>query len=124
MKVDDFIKDDQPRSHIPVCESSSSGSSSRSDSPDTWKPPCTGSASSPESNDGKTSTGIGSNSMTVALDQSQQSQSGDRGAQREIESDESKISSDITKEKDSSLIDDKKEQDGVKDQSKNCLIFF
>ena len=122
MKVDDFIKDEQPRRHIPV--SSSSLSSSRSDSPDTWKPPCTGSASSLESNDGKTNTGIDTNSMTEAFAHIQQSQSGDRGAQRKIESDESKMSSDITKEKDSSLIIDKKEEGGVKDQGKNCLIFF
>lgn len=53
--VDGFVKDEQPRHYTHVSEGSSSGSSSRSQSPDIWKPPSTGSGSSPDSNNRKSS---------------------------------------------------------------------
>lgn len=53
--VDGFVKDEPPRHYTHVNEGSSSGSSSRSQSPDVWKPPSTGSGSSPDSNNRKSS---------------------------------------------------------------------
>lgn len=77
--VDGFVKDEQPRHYTHVTESSSSESSSRSQSPDTWKPPGTGSGSSPDSSNIKSSKSSDEVLVMETLSQGQQLHHGNSG---------------------------------------------
>lgn len=81
--MDGFVKDEQLRHDTHVSEGSSSWSSSRSQSPDIWKHPSTGSGSSPDSNNRKSSKSSDEVLVMETFSQGQQLHHGNSGALEE-----------------------------------------